>query len=105
MVVDEVFMIYRDCNLIPSDQEAEAGNGRSIMGSMLVAIQDFTFRKRPPLTEPDGLRGEEVLVEWRTSTWRWCSMARGEVPHIMRQLSPMPRNVFRDPLIGRDMER
>ncbi|NLT37985.1 MAG: PKD domain-containing protein [Methanomassiliicoccus sp.] len=93
MVVDEVFMIYRDGNLMAHQtRRLKPGMDDQIMGSMLVAIQDFV-RDSFKEDASTGLNrmdfGErKVLVEKGDNIYLAVVLhgkREGRVPHIMRE--------------------
>jgi hypothetical protein len=93
MVVDDVFMIYRDGNLMAHQtRRLKPGMDDQIMGSMLVAIQDFV-RDSFKEDASTGLNrmdfGErKVLVEKGDNIYLAVVLhgkREGRVPHIMRE--------------------
>lgn len=93
MVVDEVFMIYRDGNLMAHQtRRLKPGMDDQIMGSMLVAIQDFvrdSFKEEASTGLNRMDFGEKkVLVEKGENIYLAVVLhgkREGRVPHIMRQ--------------------
>jgi len=93
MVVDEVFMIYRDGNLMAHQtRRLRPGMDNQIMGSMLVAIQDFvrdSFKEEASTGLNRMDFGErKVLVEKGENIYLAVVLPgkrEGRVPHIMRE--------------------
>ncbi len=104
MVVDEVFMIYRDGNLMAHQtRRLKPGMDDQIMGSMLVAIQDFvrdSFKEEAStgLNRMD-FGDRKVLVEKGDNIYLAVVLhgkREGKVPHSMREAIAHTEERFSD---------